>query len=285
MTSRVLQHPVFEVDGWAGNTEDDAGVQWWVTKADGWSGSPPVRLSLTDRPDRNGSFDAPSYRGARVITLEGTAVAPDRITAERAKDELAAVLNDGSQLFPLVVTEPHLTRQAQVRLSAESKVTERKGGAFDFSLQLTAPDPLRYSSLSHTDSCGLPDSSGGLGFPLVFPLDFGSTVGGRLSLSNTGTAPTWPKWQITGPCIDPVITATGTGDVLAFDLELVATEFLVIDTETRTVLLQDQASRRSSLSPRSRWFALPPGEIQIAFSSDDHSPQARLDVEWCDAWT
>ncbi|WP_406166937.1 hypothetical protein OIE52_12560 [Streptomyces canus] len=45
MTERQLQQPVFEVDGWAGNTVDDDGVEWWVTSEQGWavphpSGSP-----------------------------------------------------------------------------------------------------------------------------------------------------------------------------------------------------------------------------------------------------
>ena len=151
----VLQEPVFAVDGWAGNTVDDLGVEWWVTKEEGWSSSPPVRLSLVDRPERDGAFDTPSYRGPRVITLEGSAVAPDRISKEHAKDRLAAVLNDGGVLAPLVVTEPHVTRQVLVRLSAETRSPTRTA-IFDCSLQLTAPDPLRYGAALNVASCPLP---------------------------------------------------------------------------------------------------------------------------------
>jgi hypothetical protein len=282
----VLQQPVFTVDGWAGNTVDADGVEWWVTKEEGWASSPNVRLTLTDRPERDGAFDAPSYRSPRVITLEGTAVAPDRISKERAKDRFAAVLNDGSQLLPLVVTEPHVVRRAMVRLSSESKVMDMKAGAFEFSVQVTAPDPLRYSAELRTATCPLPSSAGGVKFPLSFPLDFGpGSSGGRLSLDNAGTVATWPTWRISGPCADPVIVNTQTGEELAFQIRLAAGEVLVVDTDARTVLLQGLASRRSAMLPHSRWFPLLRGGIDIAFRAATYDPAARLTAEWRDAWS
>lgn len=246
--------------------------------------TPPLRLTLTDRPERHGAFDAPSYRGPRVITLEGTAVVPDRAAREAAKDRLAAVLADGSTLTPLVVTEPHRTRRALVRLTAETKIVDRKSG-FEFSLTMTAPDPLRYSYGLNTSTCPLPSSSGGVVFPLTFPLDFGSgSSGGRLLLENQGTAPTWPVWRIGGPCVQPVITNTATGEELAFELTLQEGEFLVIDTDARSVLLQGTASRRSALRPGSDWFPLRPGSTPVLFRAPDDAPAARLTAEWRDAW-
>ncbi|MFD4526411.1 phage tail protein [Streptomyces sp. NPDC058470] len=285
MTGQQLQQPVFEVDGWAGNTVDDAGVEWWVTSEQGWASTPPVRLTLIDRPERHGAFDAPSYRGSRVITLEGTAIAPERMAREAAKDRLAAVLADGSALLPLVVTEPHRTRRALVRLTAETKIVDRKSGSFEFSLTMTAPDPLRYSYGLNASTCPLPSSSGGVTFPLSFPLNFGpGSSGGRLLLENKGTAPTWPTWRIAGPCVQPVITNTATGDELAFELTLQEGEFLLIDTDARSVLLQGTASRRSTLRPGSDWFPLRPGATPVLFRARDYAPAARLTAEWRDAW-
>jgi len=282
----ALQLPTFTVDGWRGNAVDEQGVEWWVTRTEGWAGSPPIRLTLSARPERDGAFDAPSYRDPRVITVEGLAVAPDRTAQELAKDRLAAVLNDGSTLSPLTVTEPHLTRLAMVRLTAESKIQDRRGNAFEFSVQMTAPDPLRYSAELHSTSCPLPVSGGGLTFPLVFPLDFGSGgSGGRANLVNAGTVATWPVWRILGPCVSPAIVNTRTGEELAFDLVLHDDEVLVVDTDARTVLLHGTASRRSFLLPGSKWFPLRPGTTQVVFRADDRNPAARLAAEWRDAWT
>lgn len=281
--TRPLLHPVFTVDGWAGNAVDDDGVEWWVTKEEGWSGGPDVRLSLPARPQRDGGFDAPSFRAVRVITLEGTAVAPDPDAMRRAKDRLAAVLVDGRSLAELVVREPTATRRALVRLSAGTRIAERSPVSFEWSLQVTAPDPLRYGADEHSASCGLPRRGEGVRFPLDFPLEFGEPAGGSLVVTNRGTALTSPVWTITGPCEQPVIRNDSTGEWLAFGLTLLAGDNLVVDVAARTVRLGG-ASRRSTLLPQSTWFGLPPGETTIGFDAFNREQPAVLTVMWRDAW-
>lgn len=279
----VLALPTYTVDGWVGNTVDGDGVEWWVTKEDGWSSAPGVRLELSDRPQRDGSFDAPSFRSSRVITLEGTAVAPDEDARERAKDRLAAVLADGSALAEFAVAERTVTRRALVRLTAGTKVVDTTPVSFDFSVQLVAPDPLRYGAGVHEESCGLPRPGTGLAFPLTFPLAFGESVGGTIAVGNAGTATAWPLWTITGPCTQPVIRNDSGGQRLAFSLSLGEGDVLVVDAGARTVFLGG-VSRRAALLPRSRWFGFPPGSTTIGFDSFDDSASGRLTVSWRDAW-
>jgi hypothetical protein len=279
----VLALPVYTVDGWAGNTVDGDGVEWWVTKENGWSAGPGVRLELADRPQRDGSFDARSFRSARVITLEGTAVAPDGDTRERAKDRIAAVLSDGSALAEFVVRERTVTRRAMVRLSDGTKVTDTTPVSFDWSLQVTAPDPLRYGADPHELSCGLPAPGPGITFPLTFPLTFGQSVDGSLGVVNAGSATTWPVWTVTGPCTQPVIRNDSTGEWLAFSLSLFDGDVLTVDTAARTVFLGG-ASRRAALQPRSTWFGLPPGSTTISFDAFDDTASGTLAVSWRDAW-
>ncbi|HWO58541.1 MAG TPA: phage tail protein [Umezawaea sp.] len=279
----VLAVPVYAVDGWAGNTVDGDGVEWWVTKEDGWSSGPGVRLEMSERPQRDGSFDAPSFRSARVVTLEGTAIAPDEDARERAKDRIAAVLADGSGLAELSVRERTVTRRALVRLSAGTKVIDTTPVSFDWSVQLTAPDPLRYGSEPHQVSCGLPKPGAGISFPLAFPLEFGEPADGSLAAANAGTTVAWPVWTITGPCTQPVIRNDSTGERLAFSLNLADGDVLVVDTAARTVFLGG-ASRRAALLPRSAWFGLPPGNSTISFGAFDNTASARLTVSWRDAW-
>jgi len=281
--ARVLALPMYTVDGWAGNTVDGDGVEWWVTKEDGWSTGPGVRLELSERPQRNGTFDAPSFRSARVITLEGTAVAPDEDSRERAKDRIAAVLADGSGLVELSVRERMVTRRALVRLSAGTKVIDTTPVSFDWSVQLTAPDPLRYGVDVHEASCGLPRPGAGIAFPLAFPLAFGEPADGSLAVTNAGTTVAWPRWTITGPCTQPVIRNDSTGERLAFSLSLAEGDVLVVETAARTVFLGG-ASRRAALLPRSSWFGLPPGNTTVGFSAFDNSASGTLRVGWRDAW-
>lgn len=281
--STPLVLPVFTVDGWSGNTVDDDGVEWWVTKEDGWSSGPDVRLSLASRPQRDGGFDAASFRSVRVITLEGVAIAPDRDTKERAKDRLGAVLADGSVLSELTVQERTVVRRALVRLSSGTKIVDKTPYTFEFSLQVTAPDPLRHGADVHRASCTLPRPGPGVDFPLTFPVYFGDPVGGSLGLTNAGTALAWPVWTITGPCRQPIIRNDSTGERLAFGLRLLEGDTLTVDVAARTVLLGG-ASRRSALLPRSTWFGIPPGSTAIGFDAFDPAESGTLTVTWRDAW-
>jgi hypothetical protein len=281
--SEPLVLPVFTVDGWSGNAVDGDGVEWWVTKEDGWSSGPDLRLSLASRPQRDGGFDAESFRSVRVITLEGLAIAPDPDTRERAKNRIAAVLADGSALTELIVQERTLTRRAMVRLSAGTKVVDKSPYTFEYSLQVTAPDPLRLGVEVHTATCGLPRPGPGVDFPLTFPLQFGEPASGSLALTNTGTATVWPLWTITGPCGQPVIRNDSTGQRLAFGLRLLDGDTLAVDVAARTVVLGG-ASRRAALLPRSAWFGLPPGNTTIGFDALDSTESGTLTATWRDAW-
>jgi Phage tail protein len=279
-----LQLPVFAVDGWTGNARDDEAVEWWITKENGWSDGPDLRLTLPDRPQRDGAFDGRSYRAARVITLEGIAIAPDEDVKERAKDRLGGVLADGTRLAELSVGERSLTRRAMVRLSAGVKLVDVSPYTFEFSLQVTAPDPRRYSADEHVLDCGLPRRGAGLDFPLRLPFSFGEPVDGRITTTNAGTVDTAPLWTISGPCELPRIANTTTGEELTFDITLGIEEQLLVDADARTVRLAGGASRRNTLRPGSAWFTLPPGPTQIAFHAWTFNERARLSVSWRDAW-
>jgi hypothetical protein len=283
LMSQVLLRPVFTVDGWSGNAADDDGVEWWITKEEGWASSPDVRVDLSLRPQRDGAFDAPSFRTARMITLEGTAVAPDPQTKERAKDRLAAVLADGSRLAELVVDEEITRRRAMVRLAGGTKIVDTTPYTFDWSIQLAAPDPLRYGADVHQAVCGLPTPGPGIVFPLTFPVVFAPSGTGALSAENDGTALAWPVWTITGPCNQPVIRNDSTGQWLAFGLRLLAGDVLTVDVAAHTVQVGG-ASRRSFLVPGSGWFGLRPGGNTISFGALDTDATAQLAVTWRDAW-
>jgi len=279
----ALQLPVFSVDDWSGNVRDDNHVEWWITGVNGWTGSPPLRLELAPRPQRDGTFDAPSFRAARVVTLDGIAIATDRESTERAKDRLAAVLADGSRLAVLTVQELLVTRMLRVRLSADTKIAEQTPFSFTWSLQLSAPDPVRYSSEEHVDSCGLSVPGEGITFPVTFPLQFGESSGGTLVLTNNGTMVTWPVWTVTGPCVDPVIRNAATGESLRFAVTLFAGDALVVDVGARTIHL-NRVSRRQALLPGSTWFGLPPDSTGIEFDAQRTDTLATLSVSWRDAW-
>src|SRR5215468_4116681 len=115
-------------------------------------------------------------------------IAPDPDTKERAEDRLAA-LADGSALADLTVQERTVQCGARVRLSGQTKIADQTPYTFAWSVQLTAPDSVRYGTVPQVASCGLPQPGHGLTFPLTtWPLEFGEPTGGSLALTNAGTA-------------------------------------------------------------------------------------------------
>jgi len=283
------------LDGWGAGSSgaaagviDAQGTEWILSRFDGWHAAPPPRTSLTDRPGEHGAFDGPAFLTPRVLAVEGTAIAVDLASALRARDIVASVCSDDALLYTLQVSEPgRPTRTIGVRRSGETKTSPVHGNAFSWSLLLVAPDPRRYGP-AQSQLVGLPQPSGGLLFPLVFPLVFGAgQSGGQMTLTNSGTRATWPTWQILGPVTGPFVTDTGnTGKQLAFDptFSVPAGQTVTVDTDAKTVLLAG-VSRRDRLFT-AQWFPLTPGSTVIAFgSASGFDAAAKLTGTWKDAWT
>lgn len=283
------------LDDWSAGAPGDVDAQgtvWAIGREgiDGWWGAPTPRLSMSARPGEHGAFDGPGFLEPRVITLTGTCDAVDRASARRARDIIASVCGDPSLgLLTLTVTNSgNPTRQAAVRRSAETKTQFRGGGlTFDWSMILTAPDPRRYAASLSTQFTGLPSAgAGGLVFPLVFPLLFGSgTSGGEMTLVNGGTIAMWPVWTIRGPVTGPSITNVTTGTALVFDPTFVvpAGQDLVIDTDAKTVLLQGVNARNRLFT--ASWFRLTPGSTAVRFAAvSGADPAAKLTAVWREAW-
>lgn len=293
--SYTILSPVrVELDGWSAGSPPDVdtqGTQWHLTQLIGWQDAPNPRTSFSPRPGEHGAFDGPAFLESRVVTITGCAIATSWTAASQARDIIASVCGDPSLgLSTLIVyATGNPTMQALVRRSAETRTESLGDGILvAFSIILTAPDPRRYSTTLTTQFIGLPQPpTGGLAFPLVFPLDFGgSLAGGEMSLTNAGTMATWPTWQILGPLTGPVITNVTTGEQLSFDPAFVvpAGQTLTINTDAKTVVLTG-INRRDTLFA-ANWFRLLPGTTAIRFTSASGSdPAARLTVSYREAYS
>ncbi|MBG0819023.1 fibronectin type III domain-containing protein [Planomonospora sp. ID82291] len=134
--------PIYRLGPWTGNARDAHGVDWVVESEEGWSSTADVLPLEAESDSTDGGFSGPGSFGARLITLEGTAVATSRAGMLAAQERLAAALYPG-QLGTLRVQEQHLTRQARVRLAEEVEITDKGSVAFSWVISLMAPDPRR----------------------------------------------------------------------------------------------------------------------------------------------
>ncbi|MGV9272341.1 hypothetical protein [Streptomyces griseosporeus] len=108
-------------------------------------------------------------------------------------------------------------------------------------------------------------------------------------VTNHGDMPTHPSLRVHGPVTNPRIWNTATRRVLELGLTLREGEWVQMETRPGTcwALRNGTVNVAGDLSPASRLdlFTLPPGRSEIAWSANDPSGTARLEVAWRSAYT
>ncbi|MFD4482354.1 hypothetical protein ACFVXC_35305 [Streptomyces sp. NPDC058257] len=108
-------------------------------------------------------------------------------------------------------------------------------------------------------------------------------------VTNRGDVSTYPSLRVHGPVANPRIWNTVTRRVLELDLSLREGEWVEMETRPNTcwALRNGSVNVANDLSPASRLdlFTLPPGRSEIAWSANDPSGTARLEVAWRSAYT
>lgn len=267
-----------------------AGVtQLGLNIMDGWDDTSPVQALVTSRGNRDG--DVPSAHfplRSRLITVSGWMYCTSRTAARQAFASLCASAFPLNTDLTLTRYEPDGAKYVTCRRSAPVElpaVTNATGPHFRFMTVLMAFDPLKYSSTvdlnATTGIAGI--SSGGLVVPIKLPAKFVITVGqiNQISVTNTGSYPTKPVATITGPL------PAGwhwdnytTGDTLALDIDLSASDSLVLDHSTETSLLNG-----SPVFPAitGTWWSIAPGPNVLKLFGD-YSAAASVTLTGNSAW-
>jgi hypothetical protein len=245
---------------------------------------PSQRIGIEARSGRHGAYPGQLLSDHRTITAElllrgMPAVFQSgvnelrRVTAspENADEEEFVIQWDGMKLLAMARC---------VRRAIPATYNKYPMGIAPASIQWVAADPRLLQLPSQFLSTSLAVASGGLVFPLVFPLDFGAgQQGGTIQLTNTGNADAFPIFTIRGPATAPAILDNTSGKRLGFKSSTVvpAGEQWEVDTNHRTVtILGTTITRNAELQDR-QWISIPPGETHlIQFTSTVYDPAAQL---------
>ena len=258
------------------------GVTRIVTDIKGWGATKPTGQPV-QKPRQSGAWMGYSYSGARVMTVTGLLDGPSAASVETAFDDIVASFPLGDAV--LSVTEGGMTRYVTVRRTDEVVPTRLSPTAIQWSVIVTAVDWRKFGAVL-SGTTRLPSSTGGVTFPLTFPLAFtATTVNGQVALTNPGNEVGPVRLRIDGPCQGPVITHISSGAQLVFasSLSLGAGEWLDVDMDARSVLANGQSSRNGSLTSRG-WSAFDPGVNVWAFTASSFSSSALLTVYATPAW-
>jgi hypothetical protein len=135
-----------------------------------------------------------------------------------------------------------------------------------FDMDLFAVDPRRYGS-PLSPSTGLPTTGTGQAWPQVWPANWGTGGNpGRVTLTNTGGAPTSPLLMVAGGLADGVqLVETTTGAYLQLDRIIPAGSVAYFNTRTSRVYLDDPANDIGGFTSRREWagFQVPAGGTRI----------------------
>ena len=240
------------------------GTVWEYHKLDGWWSGPPRQDRVEDRPGADGGFDAPSLASPATYTIEGTIRAQSRAVAAAGLEALAA-LTDVVTLEVDDLDRGYRWCDCRVVGSSQSDAAALGVGVARWQLTLKAADPRKYGPVQSLVAGLRNPGSGGIGYPLSYPLTYGvEPYGGRVAFTNSGTAPTEPRLTVTGPLAAGfVVSHAETGRRLSY---YHATAGLDLDCYLGTAA-EDGQDRTMYLLTRD-WFQVGPGQpATFAFAS------------------
>lgn len=135
---------------------------------------------------------------------------------------------------------------------------------------LVCPDPFIYSANATVVGPIVPPSYvGGWSLPFILPFEIPSTLtGGEAALFNEGTEESGLLLRIDGPCSVPSVTVINSEvRMVTVDLTIGSGEWIDIDTQARTVLLNGVSNRRGDAY--GTWPLAPVGDSTIRYRSQD----------------
>jgi hypothetical protein len=133
------------------NKIDSNNVIWVISDIEGWWNAPDPQFPDLTRGWGDGSYDADGRYQSRTITLTGSILPPDPSLAAAARQTLIEATDLVYKGAILKVNEPGTTKSAFVRISGRPMIRSvNPRGRMDFSIQLKAPDPIKYEYLADT---------------------------------------------------------------------------------------------------------------------------------------
>lgn len=267
---------------------DEFDCAWVMQNIEGWFGGVDVRGTPIDRPLADGTFDGIAPFTGRTITVTGTVIAPSRNGLQDAFDRLAGVLSGVVRRSTLVVFEAirNVTRQAEVRLGGPVLIKRTGTLTAEFSLQMYASDPLRYSTDVKSASTTPFAASGGRTYNLVPPRRYGASGStGILNAYNAGNRPAWARLEVSGvSALNPRIVKVATGEFIQVNVNVgsLPGQPLVIDMRNRLITMGTNTYFPTN---DSTWFQLSPGANQLYYSQSAASSSSLLTAYWQDAYS
>lgn len=250
----------------AGITFRDSGRGWVFADLVDWYTLPDSKARNTPTPQGHGSFNpGRDWRAAAAISFTAGYIGSSQAECIAAVESFTGV--------GALVTGPTISVTDELRRTSRQVSVQHIGvpdffgyDQFEvhFAVDLLAWDPIRYGPAVDSQT-GLASGGGGLEYNLFDggsggALYYGANGNlGRVTVTNEGTADTWPFFTVTGELTAGFyIQNLDTGAVLRYDRVVPAGTTVTIDSRTGAVLVDGQSDASTYLT-RDEFSSVPAG--------------------------
>lgn len=231
---------------------------WYLSDFKDWLGTSDDKVGTVERPQSHGAFDvSKSLRTSKTPSFRvGHNSMGDAVAVESAIDELSAIGADGP--VTMRVTTPAGVSERVVSIQVTHLDSEGLATG-SVAVDCVARDPRRYAVGAQSAVTGPAQPGAGRVWPAIWPLVWPSGgTSGRITLTNTGKAPSAPTFILAGGFDTALITCLETGSRIGFNRQVPVGSSVVIDTANRTAMIDTQSDVSRWLRYR-EWELIPPG--------------------------
>lgn len=260
-----------------------------------------TRQTKSPRQAGHGVDDSLSFYNERVLPFTGTIVATTqngRKTLERNLKRLLALptLQDPATrdgyILVRITDEDGVTMQCYAKIVQDTGIellesAEPTVRNFQF-VMMVKDHRLPSQSLKEEEGT---ETALGTNFTVVedespeVPFELYQETAPSVTVANDGTIGALPIVTITGPSEDPGIeNQTWSGLLQLEGVTLIAGESVVFDFEAQSITKNDGTDLSGFLSDESDWWAVEPGNNELALVDNSLTPESTFTIQWRDTY-
>jgi hypothetical protein len=232
--------------------------------------SAPLRTSTDEHQGQDGTYVDSPYMSMRTIVLSGTlytpSADPDTLLLRLRREYTENLVKP----FYFQLPGQNLRYLNGQGAGCQYDINQaRRSGQTPIQFTVLCGDPYIYDYPQQVASVGLASvTTVGMGFNAFFNMSFGGSIpNSNMVVTNGGTHTAYPVITLQGPIYNPALVDFSSGITMSFSINLGAADSLVIDCKNKSVVLNGNISRRTSLAGLN-WFSVPPGVTEtIGFSA------------------
>jgi hypothetical protein len=265
---------------WCGMLDPEANIQGLLDRAG-------IRESSSDLVEADGASHGPFWLSRRTGTMQGVLLPSELnmalVAAAESKLKRATRALRADGILRWTPPNDSSPRQLRFRVQDGPRITGRRPKAWQVTLVSADPYALSSSEQSVQITPGAAAGELGVPNPETDPETSALNVAGQQYVVNAGDAPTWPRFRIDGPIVNPVIVNQTTGHSTSLTYTLNTGEFLDVIPKTGRILLGGTADRYGAATQGGipDWWQLEPGSNDVRLQAFSFTaPPALLTVRF-----